>query len=313
MAAMVVNSLLTAHDKGEHSISQSTPAMIVGGVKATVPLELKSARHNELVHAVREGGPFDVVFVGDSIMQTLNDNDYGQKFTALQKTWDAYLEPRLTLNLSHDSHRIEHLLWNLENGELEFPVSPKVFVLLVGTNNCDDRWHRRSYATFAPVHNPQEVCDGTHALIRTIRRRHPMSRVLLLRIFPRGGDEDVAVSLPAFHSSLGCVELCRRAGQLTRRLADNRYVFWLDVNGVFLRPDGRVDTSMLWDLLHPSPAGADAWVRAILPTLDRLIDEAEVEREIASSFPWLERFVRATCEWCHCLLCSKIGCARQRH
>ena len=270
--------------------------LIQGGARANVPLELKTARHQELVYQVRHGGPFDVAFIGDSIVQTLCD--FGDKYAGHQKTWDRHLLPRRAINLGHDGFRIEHLLWNLNDGELDFPVSPKVFVLQVGTNNCDDR-------NFTPVHTAREIYGGTRAIVRAIRRRHPTSRILVLRMFPRGGDNDVAVSLPAFHSSQPCITTCRVAGELTRRLADNRHVYWLDVNQIFLRPDGSVDSSMLWDLLHPSPAGAEAWVRHILPTVDRLLEEAAAECDVVRLFPWLDDLVRSFCEWGHCMLCSK--------
>ena len=115
-------------------------------------------------------------------------------------------------------------------------------------------------------------------IVDPIRQRHPTTKILVLRIFPRGGDSEKSVSPPAFHSSAQCIETCRRAGELTARLADGEHVFWLDVNHVFLRPDGTINTDLMWDLLHPSPAGAEAWVQAVEPTLARLMgDEAIVD------------------------------------
>ena len=97
----------------------------------------------------------------------------------------------------------------------------------------------------------------------TIRKRHPGTKILVLRIFPRGGDDEEGVSPPAFNSSAKCIETCRRAGELTSRLADGKKVFWLDVNHVFLQSDGSINTELMWDLLHPSPAGADVWAKAV--------------------------------------------------
>ena len=42
---------------------------------------------------------------------------------------------------------------------------------------------------------------------------------------------------------------------------------------MFLRPDGTINTELMWDLLHPSPAGAEAWAQAIEPTLARLMGD----------------------------------------
>ena len=106
-----------------------------------------------------------------------------------------------------------------------------------------------------------------------ICKRHPTSKVLVLRIFPRGGDSEKGVSPPEFKSSAKCIETCRRAGELTAQLADGKQVFWLDVNRIFLRPDGTINTNLMWDLLHPSPAGAEAWAQAVEPTLTRLMGD----------------------------------------
>ena len=68
-----------------------------------------------------------------------------------------------------------------------------------------------------------------------------------------------------------CIEACHKAGELTKKLADGKHVFWLDINHVFLRPDGKINTDLLWDLLQPSPKGAEAWTKAVLPTIDKLL------------------------------------------
>ena len=79
------------------------------------------------------------------------------------------------------------------------------------------------------------------------------------------------VSPPPFNSSAKTFETCRWAGELTAKLADNKRVFWLDSNHIFLRPDGTINTDLLWDLLHPGPAGAEAWAQAVSPTLAKLL------------------------------------------
>ena len=168
-----------------------------------------------------------------------------------------------------NGQRTEEILWNLQNGQLEFTQSPKVAMLLIGTNNADDRH-------FARTHSPEEIFAGTRAIVELIRRRHPSTKILIVRIFPRGGDGEKGVSPPTFNSSAKCIETCRRAGELTARLADGKHVFWLDVNHVFLRSNGTINTELMWDLLHPSPAGAEAWVQAIEPTLAKLMGDRPI-------------------------------------
>jgi lysophospholipase L1-like esterase len=233
---------------------------------ADYPTPSPSARHTEKVAAVRAGS-YDLVLIGDSITHTLGE--LGGKYEPLKAVWEKHFAPRRAINLGHNGYRTENILWNLLNGELDFPRSPKVAMILLGTNNSDDRH-------FARVHTPEEIFAGIKAIVELVRQRHPTTKLLVLRIFPRGGDSEKSVSPPAFNSSAKCIETCRRAGELTAQLADGRQVFWLDVNHVFLRPDGTINRDLMWDLLHPSPAGAEAWVQAVEPMLARLMGDQPI-------------------------------------
>lgn len=238
------------------------------------PTRNGSPRHEEKVKAVKTGN-YDLVLVGDSITHTLGDMNDG-KYAPNQAVWQRHFEPRHALNLGMNGQRTEEILWNLQHGQLEFQKSPRVFMLLIGTNNADDR-------NFPHTHTPEQILAGTRAIVDLIRRRHPSSKILVLRIFPRGGDAEKGISPPAFNSSAKCRETCRRAGELTAQLADGQHVFWLDINDVFLRPDGTIRTDLMWDLLHPSPAGAEAWVQAVEPTLAKLMGDRPILD--ASPFP----------------------------
>lgn len=57
------------------------------------------------------------------------------------------------------------------------------------------------------------------------------------------------------------------------KLADGKHVFFLDVNHVFLRPDGTLDPKLMPDQLHPSPDGALVWARAMEPVLSELFGD----------------------------------------
>ena len=235
---------------------------------ADFPRPSPSARHDQKVKEVRSKN-YDVVMVGDSITHTLGE--LGGKYEPMKKVWNKHFLPLNTINLGYNGYRTEQILWNLQNGELEFKKSPKVFILLIGTNNTDDRH-------FKKVHNAEEIFTGTKAIVTTIQKRHPKTKILVLRIFPRGGDDEKGISPPAFNSSAKCIETCRQAGELTRQLADGKKVFWLDINKIFLQEGGSINTELMWDLLHPSPSGAETWVNAIMPTLRKLLNNKPVPK-----------------------------------
>ncbi|MCX6871622.1 MAG: GDSL-type esterase/lipase family protein [Verrucomicrobia bacterium] len=231
------------------------------------PTKNTNPRHVEKVKAVK-AGHYDLALIGDSITHTVGDMNDG-KYAPNQAVWKRHFEPRRAINLGMNGQRTEEILWNLQNGQLEFTQSPQVAMLLIGTNNADDR-------NFARTHSPEEIFAGTRAIVELIRQRHPSTKILVLRVFPRGGDSEKGISPPTFNSSAKCIETCRRAGELTARLADGKHVFWLDVNHVFLRSNGTINTELMWDLLHPSPAGTEAWVQAIEPTLAQLMGDQPI-------------------------------------
>ena len=234
---------------------------------ADFPQPTPSARHNEKVNAIKESD-YDLVLIGDSITHTLHN--FGGKYDPMTKrVWDKYYAPHRAINLGYSGYRTEQILWHLQNGELDFKTSPKAFMILIGTNNLDERH-------FKIVHTPEQVFAGTKAIVDLIRQRHSTSKILLMRIFPRGGDNEISVSPPHFNSSAKTIASARRAGELTQQLADDKHVFWLDVGHIFLRTDGSINTDNMWDLLHPSPAGAEAWAREVEPILAKWIGDKSV-------------------------------------
>ena len=228
---------------------------------ADFPAPSECARHTQKVAALQAGN-YDLFLIGDSITQTVGDAD--GEWEPLKAVWDRHFAPRNAINLGYSGYRTENILWNLANGELDQARSPKVAVLLIGTNNTDDEHYPR-------VHTAEQVFAGTKAIVELIRQRHPQTRILILRIFSCGGVGDQTAYHRKYNRSAKALAATRRAGELTRQLADGKQVFWLDVNHVFLCPDGTINTNLMPDLIHPNAAGAEAWAQAIEPTLAQLM------------------------------------------
>ncbi|MDA7881709.1 GDSL-type esterase/lipase family protein [Akkermansiaceae bacterium] len=204
---------------------------------------------------------YDLLMIGDSITHNFDKPKY-------QQVWKTFFEPRNAISLGYSGGRTENTLWNLTHGELE-GQSPKVVTLLIGTNNTDD-------ANYPIVHTAEEVAAGTEAIIALLREKLPETKILLLRIFPRTNEyrdnegNERGSAKKRFAAN-------HRAGELIAGLADNKQVFYLDVNHAFLRTDGSLDPELMPDLLHPSPKGAQAWAEAMEPTLAKLFgDEPRV-------------------------------------
>lgn len=202
-------------------------------------------RHTQKVE-LEKSHKYDLLLIGDSITHNFEKAEY-------QPIWNQYFAPKNALDLGYSGARTENILWNIENGELD-GQSPKVVTLMIGTNNADET----NYPTH---HTGEQIYGGIKAIIKEIRKRCPKTKILLLRCFPFGADPD--------HNSRGIV--LNTASALAKKLADNRHVFWCDVNHVFLTSDGMMDKALLPDVLHPNPEGARKWAEAMEPLLKKLM------------------------------------------
>lgn len=221
-----------------------------------VPQRGMEKRHQQKVEQIRSK-KYDLLMIGDSITHNLESPAY-------KEVWDKYYGSRNAIDLGYSGGRTENTLWNLQNGELA-GQSPKAITLLIGTNNTDD-------ANYPVVHTPEQVAEGVTAIVKLLREKCPKSKILLLRVFPRTNvykkpdGSERGSSEKRFAANL-------KAGELVAKLADNQNVFFLDVNHVFLKPDGTMDPKLAPDLLHPSPAGALLWAQAMEPTLASLMGD----------------------------------------
>lgn len=191
-------------------------------------------------------GPIDLLFLGDSITQSWNDND----------TWKRYYAPRNAANFGIGGDRTQHLLWRLDHGALE-GYQPKVVVLLIGTNNIGN-------CTL------DDIAEGVKAILTRLRTHFPSTRILLLGVLPRYGDRPPSPDaltaqpdprVPALNSRL-------------KSLADGKSVSFLDIGPHFLNPDGSIPKALMPDFLHFSELGYRTWADAMEPLLWELFEGA---------------------------------------
>ena len=149
------------------------------------------------------------------------------------------------VNLGYGWDRTENVLWRITHGEFE-GVSPKVVVVMIGTNNID-------------LNTPDEIAAGVAAICAEVHRRSAATRILLLGIFPRGASPD------ATRAKVNMVN------QRIARLDGSHGVTYLDVGNAFLEADGSISKEVMADFLHPTATGYALWAAAMEPTLTRLL------------------------------------------
>lgn len=196
-------------------------------------------RHEAINERVRQGN-VDLLMIGDSITHWWDKSG--------KSAWDDYYGKRNAVNLAISGDRTEHVLWRLENGNIN-GISPKLAVLMIGTNN-----HMSS--------PPQVTAGDIRLIVKLLRNKLPDTKVLLLGIFPRGGsDEDTAR------------QTNMKVNRLISKFPDEfKGVSYLNINETFL--SGRkLRHDLIPDGTHPNEKGYTAWAKAMEPTLKRLMGE----------------------------------------
>ena len=204
--------------------------------------------HRQLLEK-RSKGKIDVFFMGNSITRRWGATDYPQ----LLAHWRESFHGWNAANFGWGADGIEHMLWRIENGELD-GVNPKVIVLLAGTNNVG-----RVPGGDAKV---ADIGRGLRALVSMMRRKAPNATIVLTGIFPR---EDSLPTAPAINAEIA------RINRGLAAMADGRTIRYVDVTDRLTSADGRLRTELFMDALHPNVRGYQVWAEALKPVLRELL------------------------------------------
>ena len=185
----------------------------------------------------------ELVFVGDSITHNWEKDGQG--------VWAANYAKYHALDLGFGGDHTENVLWRLQHGELD-GYRAKVVVLMIGTNNTGDR-----------AEDPRTTAAGVRRLLDEIRQRQPAAKVLLLAVFPRDEKPDSPLR-----------RINDRLNQILATFADERDVFFLDIDDALMNKDGTLSRDLMPDLLHPNAQGYSIWADQMNPTLARLLESS---------------------------------------
>ena len=187
-----------------------------------------------------KAGPIGVLFLGDSITEG---------WTKVPHIWEHYFGKYQPANFGIGGDQTQHVIWRIENGELD-GISPKAVVLMIGTNNSGQD-------------TAEGIAKGITVIIETIRAKQPQAKILLLAVFPRGSKPDG--QLNAQNDKL------KEVNAIIAKLDDGKNIHYLDIGGKFPVTDGKLDKAAMPDFLHLSPAGYQIWADAITPKLAELM------------------------------------------
>ncbi|XP_006824231.2 platelet-activating factor acetylhydrolase IB subunit alpha1-like [Saccoglossus kowalevskii] len=129
-----------------------------------------------------------------------------------------------SLNFGTGGDATQHILWRMQNGELN-NFKPKVVVLLAGTNNHG--------------HTAEQVTGGIKAIVDTISEKQPQAQIIVLSLPPRGQTHNpLRVKNQKVNESLPAV------------LKSVPNTTFLDCDPGFVQADGTIDHNDMYDYLH---------------------------------------------------------------
>lgn len=196
-------------------------------------------RHESFNERVKKGN-VDLIFIGDSITQGWEGAGKG--------VWAEKYTPRNAVNLGIGGDRTQHVLWRLENGNIE-GIKPKLAVIMIGTNNSG-------------TNTSEQIAEGITAIVQKLRDKLPETKILLLAIFPRGADDNDARR-----------KVNAGANEIVAKLADGKMVEYLDIGPKFLDENRVLSKEVMPDLLHLNPAAYKTWADSIEEHVARMMDE----------------------------------------
>ena len=188
--------------------------------------------------AIAKKGETNLLFLGDSITAG---------WAAKKAVWEKAFAADKPANFGIGGDRTQHVLWRIQNGELD-GLKPKAAVVMIGTNNSGS--------------DPAEgIAKGITKIVETIRTKSPATKILLLAVFPRG---EKASPNPGR-------DKLKQVNATIAKLDDGKHIFFLDIGAKFLEPDGSLTKEIMPDFLHLSEKGYQIWADAITPKLAELM------------------------------------------
>ncbi|ACI65893.1 predicted protein [Phaeodactylum tricornutum CCAP 1055/1] len=225
--------------------------------------------HETLVQITGQNGSVlalsspDVVFLGDSITERMMGTGHmgTREYPASKAVFDRHFNKEdgtlvslrgLALGSSGDTS--PELLWHLENGLIPPTLRPKVWVLLVGTNDLGRAGCSKRTALAG-------ILNAAHHL----NAQQPETPLVIHGLLPRSQDKS--------SSKLGryWVQIQWINSELKRIVARQPNWHYIDSQHIFLQDEFDINAKLLPDGLHPNAEGYDLWLPLIAHQVSEII------------------------------------------
>jgi len=193
--------------------------------------------------AASQSNEFTYVFMGDSITHAWENKG--------KNVFDQHFSDKKILNVATSGDRTEHTIWVIDNVNWK-KANPKVAMLMIGTNNTGHRKPEQE--------TPEDTCEGIKVILEKMKEKTPDTKILMLAIFPRSAKDTDQARVRN-----------DKVNALIAKLADDKRVFFMDINKKLLAEDGKTLTKEIMpDMLHPNEKGYEIWAEAVKGKLEEL-------------------------------------------
>jgi lysophospholipase L1-like esterase len=192
----------------------------------------------------------------------MNRRDKPEEAALFQERFGGGGSPPLIFAIGGD--RVGDLAWRLDHGLETIRMSPKVFVLNIGTNDLRDPSKARA----------KDVAAGVMtSVVARLTATWPRAKVLVLGLLPRAPREfPITTDSEAWDESNQYYRPIKKINALLEAAAVPPRVTYLDCGGGLLSEDGtRLPRTTMGDYLHPSLEGYRVLADCIEPVLHRVI------------------------------------------
>jgi lysophospholipase L1-like esterase len=192
--------------------------------------------------AASQSNEYTYVFMGDSIT-----HGWEGKGNVFKK----YFGDKTILNVATSGDRTENTIWVIDNVNWK-KVNAKVAMLMIGTNNTGHRGVDKE--------TPEDTYEGIKVILEKMKEKTPDTKILMLAIFPRGATDKDEKRVRN-----------DKVNAMIAKLADDKRVFFMDINKKLLDEDGTtLSKEIMPDLLHPNEKGYVIWAEAVKDKLEEL-------------------------------------------
>jgi len=240
-------------------------------INAKKKWEVRFQDNVELAHNAPHD--LDVVMLGDSIIARWASIKLGKYsfFNFFNKKNGAEFEG-LTLAIRGD--KAPNLLWRIRNGEIPENLNPKVWWILIGTNDLGLPQFATSKYFSKDLCSEEVVVAAIVRVVREVQKMRPDAAVVVNGLLPRSNIESCQLSYGAPVEEDNWLAV-KNINKMLKAFCDtDERLHYFDAGGAFIAGDGgsvHIPKELMYDCLHPTKEGYKRLGELVVEELHHLI------------------------------------------